>query len=355
MDGPVYTRAPMIQIRVDLYSDTKTRPTPEMRRAIAIADVGDEQDLEDPSVNRLQDMVAELLGKEAALFLPSGTMCNQISFALHCQAGDEIIADRTAHPYTAEAGGPAAIARALVRPLHGERGIFTGDQVRAAIRMDVVRTPTSRVVSVENTTNFGGGACWPMERIHEVTEVAREHGLATHLDGARLMNAVVATGVSAREHAMPFDTAWIDLSKGLGAPIGAVLAASSDLIGEAWRWKQRLGGAMRQAGIVAAAGIYALERHVDRLADDHVNARLLAEGLAELPGIVLDPANVETNIVVFNIEGLTAPEFADRMLTGFGIRFTTLGPHTLRAVTHLDVAKDGIEEALAAAVAVLGE
>ena len=342
----------MASIAVDLYSDTKSRPTREMRRAMAEAEVGDEQDLEDPTVNRLQERVAELLGKEAALYLPSGTMCNQIAFAVHCQPGDEAICDRTAHPVNAEAGGPAAIARVMIRALDGERGIFTADQVREAIRLPRRHAPVSRLLAVENTTNYGGGACWPLERAREVAAVARESAMATHMDGARLMNAVVATGTGARDYAEPFDSVWIDFSKGLGAPVGAVLAGSRAFVEEAWLWKQRLGGAMRQAGVVAAACLYALDHHVDRLADDHEHARLLAEGLSALPGARLDPSVVETNIVVFEVED--ASGFAKRMRDEHGVRFSILGPTTVRGVTHLDVSKEGVERALSAAAAVLG-
>ena len=343
----------MSEIRVELFSDTLTRPTEGMRRAIAEAEVGDEQRFEDPSVNALQERVADILGTEAALYLPSGTMCNEIAYAVHCRPGDEIVADRTSHPVNAEAGGPAAIAGAMVRPLDGDHGIFTAEQVRAAIRPPWRLAPRSRVLSVENTTNYGGGRCWPLDRVREVAAVAAEHGLAAHMDGARLLNAVVATGTPARDYAAPFDSVWIDFSKGLGAPVGAVLAGSAGFIEEAWVWKQRLGGAMRQAGVIAAACVYALDHHVERLADDHENARVLAEGLAALPGIDLDAGAVETNIVVFDV-ATGAEAFADRLLAEHGVRVSTLGPTTVRAVTHLDVDRGGIEAAIAAAHAVLG-
>ena len=349
----MYPRRVVAEIRVDLFSDTVSLPTDGMRRAIAEAEVGDEQKFEDPTVNLLQERVAELLGAEAALYMPSGTMCNEAAFAVHCRPGDEIIADHNAHPVTAEAGGPAVLAGAMVRGVVGDRGIFMADQVREAIRPPLRLSPRSRVVSVENTSNYGGGRCWPIERVHEVTAVAREHGLAAHMDGARLLNAVVATGTSAADFAEPFDSAWIDFSKGLGAPVGAVLAGSRDFIQEAWVWKQRLGGAMRQAGIVAAACVYALDHHVERLADDHVNARVLAEGLADLPGVALDPSTVETNIVVFELEGMRAETFAGRMLEEHGVRVSTLGPGTVRAVTHLDVDREGVEAALGGAKGIL--
>jgi threonine aldolase len=332
---------------VNLYSDTQTRPSEGMRKAIASADVADEQRLADPTTNRLQERVAELLGQEAALFLPSGTMCNQISFRLHARpGGDELILDRTAHPIIAEAGGPASNAQLMIHALEGEGGIFTAEQLRAAIRDPANRyLPRSRVVSVEQTTNMGGGRVWPLERIHQVLEVARDRGLRTHLDGARLMNAVVASRTSAAEFAGGFDTAWLDFTKGLGAPVGAVLAASGDLIDEAWRWKQQMGGAFRQSGIVAAGCLYALDHHVERLAEDHENARLLADGLAELGCEVIPP---ETNIVIFN-----APAgFVDRM-SAHGVELSGTPDGRVRAVTHLDVDRAGVESALEAARALL--
>ena len=340
---------------VDFYSDTVTRPVAAMRKAMANAEVGDEQQREDPTVNRLQEMVAELLGKNAGLFLPSGTMCNQIAFAVHCRAGDEIILHETAHPLLYEAGGPAALAGAVMRPLPGPRGLFTADQVRRAIHPPVHYMPRSRVVSVEQTANISGGVCWPLAQLEDVCAAARGAGLACHMDGARLLNAVVATGTSAREYAAPFDSVWIDLTKGLGAPVGAVLAGTTGFIEQAWVFKQRFGGAMRQAGIVAAGGIYALQHHVDRLAEDHQRARALARGLARLPGIEIDAERVETNIVIFDVggTGLSGEEFNRRTLEGFGVRFSVLGPALVRAVTHLDLPADAVELGLAAANAAI--
>ena len=272
---------------VNLYSDTQTRPTEGMRAAIAAAEVADEQRGLDPTTNALQDRVAELLGFEAAVFLPSGTMCNEIAFRIHARpGGDEVILDRTSHPVNSEAGGPAVLSGLMIRALDGPGGIFTPEQLDAAVRPAATRyMPRSRLVSVEQTTNIAGGHIWPLSAIQSVLEVARRHGLRAHMDGARLMNAVVASGVSASDFAGGFDTAWIDFTKGLGAPVGAVLAGSRELIDEAWRWKQMLGGAYRKSGIVAAGCLYALDRHVDRLAEDHSHARLLAEGLASLPRV----------------------------------------------------------------------
>jgi threonine aldolase len=344
-------------ITVDLYSDTVTRPTLDMRRFMCDAEVGDEQQFEDPTVNRLQDMVAELLGKEAALFLPSGTMCNQVAFAVHCRAGDEILLHETAHPLLYEAGGAAALVGAVFRPLTGARGMFTAAQVRQAVRPPVHYMPRSRVVSIEQTANIVGGACWPLREVEAVCAAARELGLVRHMDGARLMNAVVSTGTPAHAFGAQVDSVWLDLTKGLGAPVGAVLAGSRPFIEEAWVFKQRLGGAMRQAGIIAAAGIYALTHHVSRLAEDHERARRLAAGLAELPGVAVDAARVETNIVIFDVRGtgLTGEAFAGRTLASHGVRFSVIGPTTVRAVTHLDVPPGGVERALDAARAATAE
>jgi threonine aldolase len=315
-----------------------------MRAAIAAAEVGDEQRGLDPTTRRLQERVAELLGHEAGLFLPSGTMCNEIALRLHVRpGGDEVILDRTSHPVNYEAGGPAQVAGAMIRTLDGEGGIFTPEQLVAAIRRPGDRyAPRSRLVSVEQTTNIGGGRVWPVETVRGVLEVARGHDMRAHLDGARLMNAVVASGVPARDYASGFDTAWIDFTKGLGAPVGAVLAGSSELIHEAWRWKQMLGGAFRQSGIVAAGCLYALDHHVERLAEDHDNARTLAEGLAELAGVQLDPGSVETNIVIFEVDD--APGLVKRLADR--VELQAVNATRVRAVTHLDVTQADVDEAL---------
>ena len=335
---------------VDLYSDTVTRPTAAMRRFMCDAEVGDEQKGEDPTVNLLQELVAELLGKEAAVFLPSGTMCNEIAIRVHCRPGDEMLAHRTAHPSHFETGGPGALAGANVRALDGPRGQYDAATLEEAIRRPGDRyAPRSRLAWVEQTSNLGGGAVWPLARVEAVTAAARRHGLATHMDGARLMNAVVASGVPARTWASAFDSAWIDFTKGLGAPVGAALAGSRAFIDEAWRCKQQMGGAMRQAGIIAAGGVYALRHHVERLAEDHANARRLAEGLAELPGVKLDPAEVETNLVFFDLTGSLDASAAVEGLRARGVRMGALGSRTIRAVTHLDVTTAGIDQALDAA------
>jgi threonine aldolase len=326
-----------------------------MREAMARAVVGDEQRGEDPSTNRLCEIVAGLLGKEAAVFLPSGTMCNQIAILVHCRAGDEVLADELSHIVGAEGAGAAALAGAMIHPLRGSNGIFTAEQVAAAIRPLKRNAPRTRLIVVEQTVNRGGGAVWPLPAISRVAELGKQHGLALHMDGARLLNAAVASGVPAKDYAAPCDSVWLDLSKGLGCPIGAVLAGTAEFIQQAWFWKQRLGGAMRQSGIVAAAGIYALANHVARLEEDHANARLFANGIAGIRGIRLDPPLIETNLIFFDVRetGLTAAQVTQHLL-GHGIRIGEEGTYRLRAVTHLDVDRAGIEEAAAALGALVG-
>ncbi|HET9254165.1 MAG TPA: GntG family PLP-dependent aldolase [Pseudonocardiaceae bacterium] len=338
---------------INLYSDTQTRPVQAMRAAMAAAEVGDEQYGEDPTVTALCERVAALLGKPAAVFLPSGTMCNAIGLRLHIRpGGDAVHLHPRSHPMVAEGGGPSALSGAVLAPVPGVGGMFTASALEAALFPARDRyLPRSRLVCVEQTTNLAGGRVWPHERVRAVLDVAARHGLRTHLDGARLMNAVVASGVPAHEWARGFDTAWIDFTKGLGAPLGAVLAGSAELIEEAWRYKQMMGGALRQAGIVAAGCLWALDHHVERLAEDHANAQILASGLAELPGITLDPASVETNIVVFETAG--APKFCERLEAEHGIRMGALGPDLVRAVTHHDVDAAGVRAAIDAVAAVL--
>lgn len=349
------TAATAARPRVDLYSDTVTRPTAGMRKAIAEAEVGNEQAHEDPTVNRLQEMVAALLGKEAAVFLPSGTMCNEIAYRVWCGQGDEIILHETGHALHFEAGGPAALAGAMTRTVPGARGIFTGAEVDAAIRPKTRHAPRQKVVSIENTANLGGGAVWPLEAVSDVAAAARRHGLKLHMDGARLLNAVVASGIAAADYAADCDSVWIDLSKGLGCPVGGVLAGSADFIEEAWRFKHQFGGALRQAGIVAAAGVYALEHHVARLADDHARARRFAEGIADVKGVRVAADEIDTNMVYFTVDGtgMDTAAFSRRLLAEHGVRIGALGPR-LRAVTHLDVDDAGIEAAVAAVRAVAG-
>jgi threonine aldolase len=306
---------------------------------------------DDPTVTALCSRAAELLGFDAAVFLPSGTMCNEIAFRLHIRpGGDEVILHRTSHPIIAEAGGPAAFAGAMLSPLDTPRGMFTGDDVRGLIRPAGRYEPRTRLVSVENTTNVAGGCVWPLDQLRGVVEAAREAGLRLHMDGARLMNAVVASCVPAHEFTRGFDTAWVDFTKGLGAPVGACLAGSAELIEEAWRYKQMIGGSMRQAGIIAAGALYALDNHVERLAEDHANARALAVGLAEIGGVTIDPAAIETNIVFFSVPD--APGLCAE-LERSGVVMGAFGPTTVRAVTHLDVDAEGVATALTAVRAAL--
>ena len=330
---------------INLLSDTQTRPSQGMRDAMATADVGDEQKKADPTTIELQERVAELMGHEAGLFLPSGSMCNLIGLRLHIRpGGDEAILAANSHVAGFEAGSAATVNGAMLRMLDAPTGIFQAADVEGALRAPGDRyAPRSRVVSVEQTTNMGGGRVWPVATVNEVLGVARGAGLRAHMDGARLMNAAVASGVHASAYAGDFDTAWLDFSKGLGAPVGAVLVSSQELIEEAWRFKQMLGGAMRQSGVLAAACLYALDQNVERLADDHARARRLADGLAGIPGVEIDPATVDTNIVFFEIAG--AAEFCERAAAA-GVHVGPMGPSRVRAVLHLDVGDADVDRAL---------
>lgn len=317
---------------------------------MAAAPVGDEQRREDPSVNELQALTATLTGKEAALFLPSGTMCNVIAYAVHCGRGETVILDQDAHPNIAEQGQAAIIGNVLLRTVVGERGIFTVDQIQRYINPGGTHAARSGLISVENTSNRGGGAIWPLARLAELRALADANDMKLHMDGARLMNAVVASGHPAAAFASYTDSVWVDLSKGLGAPVGAVLAGTGEFIETARRWKHLLGGAMRQAGIIAAAGTYAFRHHVERLAEDHANARLLADGLASIPGITLVYAEIPTNIVYFDVKGTgQMPMAIEARINEQGVRIGgAYGQSTvMRAVTHLDVSRDDCERAVA--------
>ncbi len=337
--------------RINLYSDTQTKPSAGMKEAMLRAEVGDEQHGDDPTVWELCDRMAALLGKEAAIFLPSGTMCNVVAILTHCRPGDEVLAHKHSHIITSEGGGHCAFAGAMLTGLEGERGMFTPETLRGAIRQKTRYTPPQRLLEVEQTANFGGGAVWPLEQLNAVAAIAHEQGWATHMDGARLMNACVEAGVSARDMVAGMDSVWLDFTKGLGAPLGAVLAGSREFIGQAWRWKQRLGGSMRQGGIVAAACLYSLDHNIARLADDHANAKALARGLRQIPGVsVEDP---ETNLVFFDLggTGMSVPALQEKLaaqgiwVSGFGSR--------VRACTHLDVTAPMIDEAVSAIRGVL--
>ncbi|MGE0211711.1 MAG: low specificity L-threonine aldolase [Parvibaculaceae bacterium] len=331
---------------IDLYSDTKTKPTPAMRRFMMEAEVGDEQKGEDPTTSLLAERVADLLGKEAAVFLPSGTMCNQIALAVHCRPGDEVYLERGAHIINFEGGGPATLAGVVLNPIDGERGVFTADQLSRVIREESRYGPKPRLVCLEQTANLGGGRVWPMEAIASVMERARKSKLKGHLDGARLFNATVKSGHKPADYARHFDSLWIDFTKGLGAPVGAVLAGPKDFIHEAWQHKQRLGGAMRQSGIIAAACLYALDHHVERLAEDHANAQTLAKALSAIPGIRINPQHVETNIIFFDVAD-TGWRAADLVAAarGRGVVIGAYGSTTVRVLTHLDVNAADVERA----------
>ncbi|MEM8791357.1 MAG: threonine aldolase family protein [Pseudomonadota bacterium] len=321
----------------DFYSDTQTKPTRAMREAMLDAPVGDEQRDEDPTTMSLCERVADLLGKEAAVFMPSGTMCNEIGIKVHCRPGDEIICERSCHIIGFEGGGPAALSGAMIHAIDGDRGRMNADQVLGALRYPSRYDPRSRLLSVEQTANLAGGAVWPLPLLNEIAGVAKDAGLTTHMDGARLMNAVVASGTPAADFAAGYDSVWIDFTKGLGAPVGAMLAGSRDFIEEAWRFKQQMGGAMRQSGVLAAMADYALDHHVDRLSEDHARARRIAERLETLPKVA-QVLPVETNIVIFDIIdcGPRAEHVAEAALKA-GVRFGAFDDRRIRIVTHLDV------------------
>lgn len=337
----------------DFYSDTQTRPTRAMREAALDAPLGDERHDADPPTLELCARVAGMLGMEAALFLPSGTMCNEIAIAVHTRPGDEVICTRESHIIFAESGGPAALSGVMMHPIDGARGMLTPEEVRGAIRPRSAHAPRSRLLVAEQTANLAGGAVWPLDRLNAVAAAAREAGLATHLDGARLLNAQVATGVPAADYARGFDSAWIAFTKGLGCPVGAVLAGSRDFVAEAWLLKRRWGGAMRQTGVLTAMCLYALDHHVERLAEDHALARSIGARLADLPAIAR-VLPVETNIVIADLAA-AAPDAREtaRRLRERNVTVTVVGDRRLRIVTHLDVGPADAD-ALIAAMATLG-
>ncbi|MAE31285.1 MAG: low specificity L-threonine aldolase [Verrucomicrobiales bacterium] len=337
----------MLKGRIDLRSDTITQPDDAMREVMAHAVVGDDVLGDDPTVRELEQRTAALLGKEAAVFVPSGTMANQLAIRSLTRPGDAILLDANAHIYCYEAGAPAALAGVQVSLLDGARGQFTAAQLEAALppRDDHFAPPS--LVCIENTHNRGGGSVWPLEQIESVTAAARGHGLSLHLDGARLWNASAASGVSEAEYASHFDTVSVCFSKGLGAPVGSILAGTADVIANARFYRKQQGGAMRQVGIIAAAARHALEHNRSRLVDDHANGRALANGLAKLPGLEVDAAGVETNMVFIGTGDRDAGALAKR-LEELGVRLLDTGPHTLRAVTNLTVSAEEVGQALTA-------
>jgi threonine aldolase len=331
---------------IDLRSDTVTRPTPGMRAAMAAAEVGDDVFDEDPTVHRLQDRVAELLGTEAALFVPSGTMANQICVRVHTRPGDELICETTSHVYVWEAGGPAALSGVSVRTVDGDYGVMTVDQLADKVRPASEHYARTRLVVLENTHNRGGGRVYPLEQCRQVADWARRSYLALHLDGARLWNAHAATGIALADWCQPFDSVTVAFSKGLGAPVGSAVAGTREFVGQARRTRKLFGGHMRQVGILAAGALYAIEHHLPRLAEDHRNARVLAQAVRDTPGLRLDPPDVETNLVWFEVDPALAPapELASR-LKDRGVLIHEAGPTTLRACTHLDVSARQAEHA----------
>jgi threonine aldolase len=343
--APVRTDRSLPPVRVNLFSDTQTRPSAAMKDAMMRAEVGDEQSGDDPTVDALCDRMAALTGKPAAMFLPSGTMCNQIAILVHCRPGDEILAHESSHIIANEGGGPGALAGAVVLGLRGARGMFDSPTMQAALREKRRNAPPQTLVAVEQTANAGGGSVWPLPMLTDVLSTAHDLGLRTHMDGARLMNAVVASGATAREMSEHCDSVWLDFTKGLGAPLGAVLCGSEAFIDEAWRWKQRLGGSLRQSGICAAACLYALDHNLDRLAEDHANALSLARGLRQVPGLVVE--DPETNLVFFDTSGtgFTADALAERIRRE-GVLVSTVGAYRVRACTHLDVNAEGVRSAV---------
>ena len=331
---------------IDLRSDTVTKPTPGMRKAIANAEVGDDVYGEDPTVNRLEQMAADLLGKEAALFVPTGVMANQISIRLHTKPGDEVIVESTAHIIRYEGGSASSLSGVQLCCVPGVRGILDPERVAAAIRPREVHNPPTTLLCLEQTHNSGGGSVYPIDIMQQVVKLARENGLALHLDGARLFNAVAFTGVSAAEYAQMFDTVSFCLSKGLGAPMGSMIVADRERVTKMRRLRKLFGGGMRQVGIVAAAGIYALEHHISRLKDDHVHAKRLAELLQAIPSVSVNPTQVETNIIIFTVRN--SPKSTDKLLTECkqaGVLLNAVGDHAFRVVTHLDVSAKDVEEA----------
>ncbi|GAB1724865.1 MAG: aminotransferase class I/II-fold pyridoxal phosphate-dependent enzyme [Nitrospiraceae bacterium] len=332
---------------IDLRSDTVTKPSPAMREAMARAEVGDDIYGEDPTVNRLQEVGAALVGKRAALFVPSGTLGNQLSLRAQAQPGHEVIVEGQSHIIRYEQGAAAALAGVQLHWVTGKQGLMTAEQVQAAIRPKDPYSIQSALICIENTHNAGGGRVYPLSTIHAIRAVATAHGLPMHLDGARLFNAVVASGVSAAEYARHFDTVTFCLSKGLGAPAGSLIATDDPgLLERLRRFRRMYGGAMRQSGILAAAGLYALEHHIQRLSDDHAHAKRLAARLQQIPAVTIDPTLVETNILFFDVHSpkFSTPAFV-AALKQEGVLINAVGGFTCRAVTHLDVSSEAIEQA----------
>ncbi|MEM7771657.1 MAG: low-specificity L-threonine aldolase [Cyanobacteria bacterium P01_A01_bin.37] len=328
---------------IDLRSDTVTQPTPAMREAIAHAPVGDDVLGDDPTVIALERYTADLLGKEAAVYMPSGTMTNQIALRVHTEPGDEVVLDAQAHIYYYEGGAPAALSGVMCRLIDGDRGIFTAEELVKVLRPTDDHHPLTRLVCLENTHNRGGGSIFPIEQIQAIAQVCRDRNLRLHLDGARFWNACIATSLSEAEYAAPFDTVSVCFSKGLGAPVGSALVGPADLIQRARRFRKMFGGAMRQAGIIAAGALYAVQHQRDRLSEDHDNAKRLAQALQPIDGIDIIPDDVQTNIVFFNTIDVPAASLA-QTLSELGVAILATGPNRLRAVTNLMVSREQIDQ-----------
>lgn len=332
---------------VDLRSDTVTRPTPAMRQAIAEAEVGDDVFEDDPTINALQERAAKLLGKEAGLLVPTGTMSNAVAIKAHTKPGDEILLDSSAHSMLYEVGLPATIAQVLTRQFRSERGVPDPEEIRQSIHSETLHGSGTSLLVLENTHNRAGGYVIPLETHRALWHIAKERGLKVHLDGARLFNAVIATGTPAAEFAACTDTATFCLSKGLGCPVGSVLCGSAEFIGRARRVRKMLGGGMRQAGVLAAAGLYALDHHIERLAEDHARARRLAQGVADVGGVTLDTTEPPTNMVYFTTRE-PAAAVSERLRIRHKVLCLPSAPHRIRLVTHLDVDDEDIDRAIQA-------
>jgi len=336
--------------RIDLRSDTVTQPTPAMRKAMANAVVGDDVLGDDPTVAELEHRMAELLGKERGLFIPSGTMSNATAIRAQTEPGDEIVTERHSHIYIYEGGGFAALSGTSVALVNGNLGIMEPEDVSKAIRKgdgSLGHYPNGSMVCVENTSNRGGGTCYPLSNLDSISEIARENGCRSHMDGARIFNASIATGEEVSRIAMGYDSVSICLSKGLGAPIGSVLVSSAGTINRAHRWRKMFGGGMRQAGVIAAAGIFALENNVERLADDHIRARRLAEAISEIPGFSVNIDQVQTNMVYISCKDGDADGLVSR-LSNHGVDILTIDDSSVRAVTHLHITDEDIERTIVA-------
>ena len=338
---------------IDLRSDTVAMPSPEMRQAMVTAPLGDDVFGDDPTTNKLMEVAAGRMGKAAAAFVPSGTMGNLIGIAVNAQSGEELIADADSHAFYYETAGAAAVCGVQIRPVLTEAGVMSPEQVRQAVRpRDDPHQPITAAITFENTHNRHGGVVWPLDDLRAASDAAHAQGLRVHLDGARIFNAAVALGVEVAEIAACADTVTFCLSKGLACPVGSIFCGSQEDVEQALRWRKRLGGGMRQVGVLAAAGLIALDKMVDRLAEDHANARTLAEGLAELPGVRCDLSRVQTNLVYFDLDTMRAPAFTDACAKR-GLLSDSIGPSRMRFVTHYGIDSEDVQTALKVCEAVL--